>query len=90
MIEITRQSTGTAKLLESVADAAELVAWANEQEGLYFTIAAKAGGGLEFQAGGTHVDTVYPEIGQWVVFDGDRFYALTVEEFEAKGYSVPE
>lgn len=88
MIEITRKMTGMAKKIETLADAIEVIEWAQQpsQSGLAFTVAAQANGTLRMQAEGVSVDTVYLELGQWLVFDGVSFSALTDDEFKAAGY----
>lgn len=87
MIEITRQLTGLAKKITTIADTIEVLEWARAQEGLYCTVAAQTGGTWLIEVGGVTVSSVQVELGQWVVFDGERFYALTQEEFDAKGYT---
>ena len=87
MIEVTRQLSGIAKKLDTLADAVEVVEWAQQQPGIAFTIAARADGTLLIQAEGESIATVYPELGQWLVFDGEKFEALSQEDFDARGYA---
>lgn len=87
MIEITRQVTGLAKKIDTIGDAVEIVEWANEIEDIYCTVSARADGTLTIELGGVNVESVAVQLGQWLVFDGERFSALSQEQFEAKGYS---
>lgn len=86
MIEITRQLTGFAKKLATVGDAVELLDWAREQPGMAFAIAARADGSLHMQFEGVTVSTVYPELGQWLVFDGVTAEVIDDEQAQARGY----
>lgn len=88
MIEITRQFTGLAKKIDAIADVLDILQWAIDQDGLYCTLAARPDGTWLIEVGGVEVSSVYIELGQWVVFDGDRFSALSQQEFEDKGYAV--
>ncbi|WP_396909522.1 hypothetical protein [Mycolicibacterium sp.] len=88
MIEITRQITGMAKKIDTVEDAIEVIEWAQGQPGIAFTLAARADGALHMQAEGVSVETVYPTLGQWLVFDGARFLALSDGDYVAAGYTV--
>jgi len=87
MIDITRQVTGIAKKLDSLADLTDILTWVLGQQNLYCTVAARMDNKLSIECGGVDVSSVYPEIGQWVVFDGERFSALSQEEFDARGYT---
>lgn len=86
MIEFTRKLTGMAKKLDGLTDAVEVIDWARAQDGIAFTVAARADGSLLMQAEGVEIATVYPQLGQWLVFDGAKFEALSDEEFTARGY----
>lgn len=88
MIEITRQVTGLAKKIETIADATEVIEWANDIDGIYCTVSARADGVLRIELGGVEVDSVEVQLGQWIFYDGERFSALTQEEFDAKGYGI--
>ena len=87
MIDITRQVTGIAKKLNSLADVAEILTWILGQQNLYCSVAAGMNNKLNIECGGLDIASVYPEIGQWLVFDGEKFSALTQEEFDARGYT---
>ena len=87
MIDITRQVTGIAKKLEGVADVAEILTWVLQQQNLYCSVSAHMDNKLSIECGGLDIASVFPEIGQWVVFDGEKFSALTQEEFDARGYT---
>jgi hypothetical protein len=89
MIEITRQVVGMAKKIDGFADVVDVLTWARDFEGLYCTVCARVDGSFFMEVGGEEIQSIPVELGQWVVFDGDHFSALTQEEFEAKGYSDP-
>ena len=44
MIEITRQMTGMAKKVNSIADTVDLLEWARETEGIACTVVARVDG----------------------------------------------
>jgi len=87
MIEITRSITGMAKKLENVSDIAELLEWAHDQDDIFCMVVARTDKVYTVELGGTIIDSVVAQLGNWVVYDGDRFHVLTQDEFEAKGYS---
>ena len=87
MIEITRSVTGMAKKLENVSDIAELLEWAHDQEDIFCMVVARTDKTYTVEVGGTTIASAVTQLGNWVVFDGDRFSVLSQEEFEAKGYS---
>lgn len=87
MIEITRQVTGLAKKIEQVADVVDVLQWVIDRPGLYCVVSAGTDNNWLIEVGGLEVQSIRVELGQWVVFDGDRFSALTDEEFAAKGYA---
>lgn len=89
MIEITRQMTGMAKKVQVIADTIDLLEWAHDHPDYSCTVVARVDGNYHIEMGGTNVDSVVCEMGNWVIFDGDRFSVLTQEEFDAKGYSAP-
>lgn len=88
MIEITRQFTGLAKKLQTISDVVEVLQWAIDHQGLYCTVSARTDGTWLIELGGVDTASVYPSLGEWVVYDGDNFFALTDEAFTAKGYVV--
>jgi hypothetical protein len=87
MIDITRQVTGIAKKLDTLADLADILTWIMGQQNLYCSVAAHMDNKLSIECGGVDLASVFPEIGQWLVFDGEKFSALTQEEFDARGYT---
>lgn len=89
MIEITRQVVGMAKKIDGFADVVDVLSWAQDFEGLYCTVCARVDGSFFMEVGGIQISSVLVELGQWVVFDGDHFAALSQEDFEARGYSEP-
>ena len=91
MIEVTRQLSGVAKKLENTNDVREMVDWALTQSGLSVSMTAKVDNTLLIQAEGIDCPTVYPEIGQWLAFDGEKFIVYaTDEEFTAAGFAITE
>lgn len=88
MIEITRQMTGMAKKVNSIADTVDLLEWARENEGFSCTVVARVDGDYHVELGGTNTDSVICEMGNWVIFDSGQFLVLTQEEFEQKGYAT--
>jgi len=89
MIEITRQLSGLAKKVETLTDVIEVMQWVLDLDDLYCTASARTDGTVFMEVGGVEVQSVEVQLGQWVIFDGVRFSALTQEEFEAQGYSEP-
>lgn len=86
MLQITQQLTGFAKKINTLADANEIMEWARDADGMSFTVAAQAHGGIRMQFEGVSVATVYPEFGKWLVFNGIQAEVLTDEEYAEKGY----
>lgn len=86
MIEITRQLTGLAKKIDGIVDVVDVLEWVLDRPGLYCSVSARTDNHWLIEVGGLEVQSIRVELGQWVVFDGDRFHALTDEEFEARGY----
>jgi len=89
MIEITRQLSGLAKKINNLNDVVEVMQWALGMDGLYCTASVRTDGTVFIEVGGVEVQSVQVELGQWIIFDGVRFSALTQEEFDAQGYSEP-
>ena len=88
MIEITRQFTGLAKKINAISDVVEVLEWVIDHEGLYCTVSARCDNEWLIEVGGVEVASVTANIGEWIVFDGDHFFALTDEDFTAKGYAT--
>lgn len=88
MIEITRQMTGMAKKVNSIADTVDLLEWARETEGISCTVVARVDGEYYVELGGTSTGSVICEMGNWIIFDNNRFIVLTQEEFEQGGYAT--
>ena len=88
MIEITRQMTGMAKKVNTIADTLDLLEWAHENDGYSCTVVARVDGNYHVLMGGTDTDSVVCEMGNWVVFDSGRFQVLTQDEFEQRGYTA--
>ena len=86
MLQITQQLTGFAKKINTLADTNEIMEWARDADGMSFTVAAQAHGGIRMQFEGVSVATVYPEFGKWLVFNGIQAEVLTDEEYAEKGY----
>ena len=86
MEEFTQQVTCKKLFIDKIETAIGLITWTQEEPEMYASIAAKLDGTIEIQIGGISVNTKYPEVGKWVVFDGFNFHVLTQEEFDAKGY----
>jgi hypothetical protein len=89
MIELTMQVTGIAKKLDSIADIADILSWVLDKDNLYCSVSSRLDGTILVECGGTDVASVYPEIGNWIIFNGTKFLTLTQEEFDASGYSEP-
>lgn len=87
MIEITRQVTGLAKKIEVIGDVVDVLEWVVDRPGLYCTVSAGTNNQWLIEVGGLQVQSVRVEIGQWVVFDGERFAALSDEDFSASGFT---
>jgi hypothetical protein len=91
MIEITRQLSGIALKVETLSDASDLVGWALTQPGIVVIIAARVDNTLLIQCEGEEIPTVYPQLGNWVVFDGAKFSVYEDDSaFVAAGYEIPE
>jgi hypothetical protein len=88
MIEITRQMTGMAKKVNTIADTLDLINWAHDNPGYSCTVVAQVDGNYHIEMGGLSVDSVVIQLGQWVVFDGSHFQVMSQEDFDAKGYSA--
>jgi len=86
MIEITRQVSGLAKQINQVEDVVDVLKWVVDKPGLYCTISAGTDNKWLIEVGGLEVQSIRVELGQWVVFDGDRFLALSDDEFTDRGY----
>lgn len=90
MMEITRQLSGIATKLDSDQKLFELYAWAKTQPGIAVTIGAKVDGSTHIQCEGTEVATVYPEMNDWLVFDGEKFTIYKDDSaFTEAGYEIP-
>lgn len=87
MQTVTQQISTIAKHIVTQEDAVEVLTWALTQPGIAFTLSARVDGSLFMQAEGVDVATVYPELGQWLLFYGDRFEVLTDEQATARGIS---
>jgi hypothetical protein len=87
MIELTMQVTGIAKKLTAISDIADVLSWVLDKEKLYCSVSARMDGQLLIECGGDEITSVYPVIGNWIVFDGTKFLTLTQKEFDASGYA---
>ena len=83
MIEIVRQVTSLAKRIVTISDTVDVLEWVLEQPGLYCSVAARTDNGLLIEVGGLEVQSIQVQLGEWVVFDGDRFSAYSDEDFNA-------
>ncbi|AHZ95587.1 hypothetical protein SEA_THYATIRA_26 [Mycobacterium phage Thyatira] len=85
MLEIRKQLVGFAKKIDSLSDACEVLEWARGQDGMAFTVVARADGAVHMQFEGVTVATVHPEFGKWLVFDGIKAEVLSDAEFDREG-----
>ncbi len=83
MIEIVRQVTSLAKRIVTVSDTVEVLEWVLEQPGLYCCVSARTDNQWLIEVGGLEVQSVRVELGEWIVFDGDRFSTYSDEDFTA-------
>lgn len=70
--------------LQSWTDVADLLQWADEQDAIYCTAAAKRDGGRVIEIGIVPGGPVAANFGDWIIFDGSSFQALSDEDAQAK------
>lgn len=87
MIEITRQVSGLAKKIQEIGDVVDVLEWVVDRPGLYCSVVAGTNNEWLIEVGGLQVQSIRVALGQWVVFDGDRFWALSDEEFADRGFT---
>ena len=83
MIEIVRQVTSLAKRIVTISDTVDVLEWVLDRPGLYCSVAARTDNELLIEVGGIEVQSIQVQLGQWVVFDGERFSAYSDEDFNS-------
>ena len=78
-----RQVTSLAKRIVTISDTVDVLEWVLDRPGLYCSVSARTDNEWLIEVGGLEVQSIQVQLGQWIVFDGERFSAYSDEDFNA-------